>query len=113
MSEASAKTRLSEFVERIDVERAITIYEEAMRFTATDPITGEIDTDRTTGGTSQAGRDYLAIVKELRVKMFEKTEKWPSRMELTRYAEDNGVPSGASSYAVQQLWTELGLLTFV
>jgi replicative DNA helicase Mcm len=113
LSEASAKTRLSEFVEKIDVERAISIYEEAMRFTATDPVTGEIDTDRTTGGTSQAGRDYLTMIKELRIKLYEQNEKWPSRLELTRYAEENGVPAGASSHAVQQLWTELGLLTFV
>ena len=109
MSEASAKTRLSPIVEAIDVTRAIWVYEEAMRITATNPATGEIDVDKMSGDMSTNARDGISKVKEIRAKMFETNEKWPSRMELVAACVNEGMTRDSASYLVGQVWKELGL----
>ena len=45
LSEALAKMRLSQFVERQDVREAVRLIKEAQQSAATDPITGLIDLD--------------------------------------------------------------------
>ena len=109
MSEASAKTRLSPIVEAIDVTRAIWVYEEAMRITATNPATGEIDVDKMSGDMSTNARDGISKVKEVRTKIFETNQKWPSRMELVTACVNEGMTRDSASYLVGQVWKELGL----
>jgi len=109
MSEASAKTRLSQYVEPVDVSRAIWIYEQAMRMTATDPGTGAIDVDKVTGGMSSSAREGMADLKRLRSEYFEKFEKWPSKKELKEYAMQNGMPESSAAYLTRELWKEMGL----
>jgi DNA replication licensing factor MCM4 len=50
ISEALAKMRLSEWVEKRDVEEASRLIKAAMQQSATDPTTGEINMDIITTG---------------------------------------------------------------
>jgi replicative DNA helicase Mcm len=110
MSEASAKTRLSESVQPIDVNRAIWIYEEAMRFTGTDPKTGELDTDKASGLFSFTNRDGMTKIKELRMKEFTDTGKWPDKSRLTDMAiYDAGIENTEAVSLVNALWKEMNL----
>jgi len=68
LSEASAKVRLSDVVERVDAERAVGLVRKSLEDSVTDPETGKIDIDLVTSGTSQAKHNaimtVLKIVKE-------------------------------------------------
>ena len=51
LSEAHAKTRLSNRVEKSDVREALRLYREALKQSATDPRTGIVDISILTTGT--------------------------------------------------------------
>ena len=59
ISEAHARIRLSEHVERTDVAEALRLVKTAMRQAATDPRTGQIDMDLLTTGQSMAARNRI------------------------------------------------------
>ena len=52
LSEAHARSRLSGFVELVDVQEACRLMRDAIRTSATDPRTGQIDMDLINTGTS-------------------------------------------------------------
>ncbi|XP_035785271.1 DNA replication licensing factor MCM4-like isoform X1 [Anopheles albimanus] len=56
LSEAHAKVRLSETVDRQDVEEAWRLHREALKQSATDPLSGKIDVCILTTGLSNAAR---------------------------------------------------------
>lgn len=56
LSEAHAKVRFSEVVEVLDVEEAYRLHREALKQSATDPLSGKIDVGILTTGLSSAGR---------------------------------------------------------
>jgi len=56
LSEAHARMRLSPFVERSDVVEATRLMREAIRASATDPVTGLIDIDLLNTGAGQQQR---------------------------------------------------------
>lgn len=68
MSESHAKIRLSQKVEIIDVEEAWRLHREALKQSATDPLSGKIDVGILTTGLSSAARkkraDLVAFIKE-------------------------------------------------
>lgn len=59
LSEAHAKIRLSNIVEVADVEEAFRLHKEAMKQSATDPLTGVIDMSILTTGKSGAERQRM------------------------------------------------------
>ena len=59
LAEAHAKMRLSEKVERNDVEEAVRLIKVATQQAATDPTTGKIDMDILTSGVSTSRRDVI------------------------------------------------------
>eukprot|EP00040_Diaphanoeca_grandis_P003779 m.25877 g.25877 ORF g.25877 m.25877 type:complete len:850 (+) comp15196_c0_seq1:211-2760(+) len=59
LSEAHARVRLSHEVERIDVAEAVRLVKSAIRASATDPRTGQIDMDLLTTGQSMATRNRI------------------------------------------------------
>lgn len=72
ISEALARMRLSEIVERSDVAEAIRLVKSAMQQAALDPRTGTIDMDLITTGRSSSSRARLNdLVKELRAILVE------------------------------------------
>lgn len=56
LSEAHAKVRLSQIVTVEDVEEAYRLHREALKQSATDPMSGKIDVGILTTGLSSAGR---------------------------------------------------------
>ncbi|XP_053687480.1 DNA replication licensing factor MCM4 [Sabethes cyaneus] len=60
LAEAHAKVRLSETVEIVDVEEAWRLHREALKQSATDPLSGKIDVGILTTGLSSAARKKRA-----------------------------------------------------
>ena len=71
IAESVAKMRLSDKVEKRDVEEAVRLIKVAMQQSATDPTTGEIDMDIIATGvsssTSDKVKDIIQIVKNIQV----------------------------------------------
>ena len=69
IAESVAKMRLSDKVEKRDVEEAVRLIKVAMQQSATDPTTGEIDMDIIATGvsssTSDKVKDIIQIVKNI------------------------------------------------
>lgn len=63
LAEAVAKMRLSEIVEPRDVAEAVNLIKTAMKQSATDPMTGEIDMDMINTGVSRTTTDKVTRVK--------------------------------------------------
>lgn len=64
LSEAHARMRLSKLVELQDVEEASRLMREAIRASATDPVTGLIDIDLLNTGAGQQQRKLHADLKK-------------------------------------------------
>lgn len=62
ISESLAKMRLSEFVERQDVEEAVFLIKTALQQSATDPTTGKINMDIITTGQTKTSAEKLRII---------------------------------------------------
>ncbi|XP_065345758.1 DNA replication licensing factor MCM4 [Cloeon dipterum] len=75
LAEAHAKMRFSQTVELIDAEEAWRLHREALKQSATDPLSGRIDVSILTTGISSAGRKHREkLMKELK-KMIENQSK--------------------------------------
>lgn len=78
LSEAHAKVRMSTVVEVSDVEEAWRLHREALKQSATDPLSGKIDVGILTTGLSTAARkkraELVATIKE----QLKKKEKTPT-----------------------------------
>ena len=75
LSEASARIRLSDLVEKKDAERAIRLLKESLEGVVTDPETGKIDIDIITTGQTHAKVERIrAISSIIREKSKEKGE---------------------------------------
>jgi len=79
LAESIAKMRLSETVERSDVEEALRLIKTAMQQSATDPTTGEIDMDIIATGisssTTEKVKGIMEIVKNISVNFGDKVRK--------------------------------------
>lgn len=64
ISEALAKMRLSEYVEKPDVEEAVRLIKVATQQAATDPITGVIDMDLISTGITSGSRQKISQIVE-------------------------------------------------
>jgi len=63
LTEASARARLSQKVEKQDVDRTIRLVLTSMDQTYKDPMTGQFDVDIISSGTSKSQRDVIKIIK--------------------------------------------------
>jgi DNA replication licensing factor MCM4 len=72
IAESVAKMRLSETVEKRDVDEAVRLIKTAMQQSATDPTTGEIDMDIIATGISGSATDkvksIISIIKRIQVR---------------------------------------------
>ncbi|XP_041772486.1 DNA replication licensing factor MCM4 [Anopheles merus] len=70
LSEAHAKVRLSETVDVQDVEEAWRLHREALKQSATDPLSGKIDVGiLTTGLSSEARKKRAEVVKSIKANL--------------------------------------------
>ena len=79
IAESVAKMRLSETVEKRDVDEAVRLIKTAMQQSATDPTTGEIDMDIIATGISTSTTDkvkkIIQIVKQIEEDFRDKVRK--------------------------------------
>merc|ERR1711973_113636 len=75
LSEAHARMRFSNLVELEDVEEAARLHREALKQSATDPLTGKIDVTILTTGQSSSGRKRRQMVKNGLKALIEKKGK--------------------------------------
>ena len=73
IAESVAKMRLSETVEKRDIDEAVRLIKTAMQQSATDPTTGEIDMDIIATGistsTTEKVKTVIGIIKRIHVKI--------------------------------------------
>jgi len=65
LSEASARTRLAEKVDKSDAQRAIELVHFCLSQIGLDPETGKIDIDRISTGITASERSHISIIKEI------------------------------------------------
>lgn len=65
LSEALAKMRLSDTVEKKDIQEAVRLIKTAMQQSATDPTTGKIDMDIITTGQSAQTKERVNQIKKI------------------------------------------------
>jgi DNA replication licensing factor MCM4 len=65
LSEAIAKMRLSETVEKRDIDEAVRLIKTALQQSATDPMTGKIDFDIIATGISTSQTERVEMVKKI------------------------------------------------
>lgn len=65
LAESLAKMRLSKTVDTRDVEEAVSLIKTAMKQSATDPMTGEIDMDVINTGISRTTTDKVTKIKTI------------------------------------------------
>jgi replicative DNA helicase Mcm len=72
---ASAKMRMSDVVEKVDADRAISILDASLKGVAIDPKTGTFDADRIGGGMSFQKRDFVTTLMQVIEKLGGKEEQ--------------------------------------
>merc|ERR1711920_82867 len=77
LAEAHARMRFSNTVDLMDVEEAARLHREALKQSATDPLTGRIDVSILTTGQSSAGRKRRAEVANALKALLKKKSKTP------------------------------------
>ncbi|KAK6643233.1 hypothetical protein RUM43_004738 [Polyplax serrata] len=82
LAEAHAKLRLSETVDLQDVEEAYRLHREAVKQSATDPLSGKIDVGILTTGLSSAARKKRMELAAALKKLIECTSKTSQTMNL-------------------------------
>ncbi len=90
LSEASAKIQLQPEVRKEDAQRAIRLMKCSLKQLGLDPETGEIDIDRSEGGTPASERSKIRIVLDIIDKLSE-TKKEIALEELRSAARGDGV----------------------
>jgi len=65
IAESVAKMRLSDTVEKRDVDEAVRLIKTAMQQSATDPTTGEIDMDIIATGISTSATEKVARIIDI------------------------------------------------
>jgi len=89
LAEASARTRLSDKVEKIDSRRSVAIVRKCLKEVGIDPETGNLDIDVLTTGTSKSQRDKIRLLKEI-INNLEGEEGAPVD-EVIEAAKDKGM----------------------
>ena len=103
LSEASARMRLSDTVEREDAERVIDIVRSCLQDIGVDPETGEFDADVVETGQSKTQRDRIKNIKSLISEIeAEYDEGAPVETVLDR-AEEMGMERSQAEHEIEKL----------
>jgi replicative DNA helicase Mcm len=103
LSEASARMRLSDTVEREDAERVIEIVRSCLQDIGVDPETGEFDADVVETGRSKSQRDRIKNIKSLIAEIeTEYDEGAPIETILDR-AEEMGMERSQAEHEIEKL----------
>ena len=103
LAEASARLRLSDVIEREDVERVIEIIKHSLEQIAVDPETGEIDIDYAFTGTSKSQRDRIFILKRIIEELEASHDKGAPEEEILRAAEEEGIDASKARELLRKM----------
>ncbi|THE65492.1 AAA family ATPase [Salinadaptatus halalkaliphilus] len=103
LSEASARVRLSDTVDRSDAEQVIEIVRSCLQDIGVDPETGEFDADIVEAGTSKSQRDRIKNIKGLIADIEEEYDDGaPVDIVLDR-AEEIGMDHSKAEHEIEKL----------
>ncbi|MEF8779156.1 MAG: LAGLIDADG family homing endonuclease [Haloferacaceae archaeon] len=103
LSEASARVRLSDTVDREDAQRVIDIVESSLQDIGVDPETGQFDADVVETGTSKSQRDRIKNLKELIGKLEDEFEEGAPLDEVMERAGEVGMDPGKVEDEIEKL----------
>ncbi|WP_424013628.1 LAGLIDADG family homing endonuclease [Halorubrum xinjiangense] len=106
LSEASARVRLSDTVEREDADRATDIVESCLKDIGVDPETGQFDADVVETGTSKSQRDRIKNIKGLIAEIEEEYEEGAPVDEVLDRAGEIGMDPGKAEQEIEKLRTK-------
>ncbi|WP_096394373.1 LAGLIDADG family homing endonuclease [Halorubrum trapanicum] len=106
LSEASARVRLSDTVEREDADRATDIVESCLKDIGVDPETGQFDADVVETGTSKSQRDRIKNIKALIADIEEEYEEGAPVDEVIDRAGEIGMDPGKAEQEIEKLRTK-------
>ncbi|MFC6753294.1 LAGLIDADG family homing endonuclease [Halorubrum tibetense] len=106
LSEASARVRLSDTVEREDADRATDIVESCLKDIGVDPETGQFDADVVETGTSKSQRDRIKNIKGLIADIEEEYEEGAPVEEVLDRAGEIGMDPGKAEQEIEKLRTK-------
>ena len=106
LSEASARVRLSDTVEREDADRATDIVESCLKDIGIDPETGQFDADVVETGTSKSQRDRIKNIKQLISEVEDEYEQGAPIEEVIDRAGEIGMDPGKAEQEIEKLRTK-------
>jgi len=106
LSEASARVRLSDTVEREDADRATDIVESCLKDIGVDPETGQFDADVVETGTSKSQRDRIKNIKGLIADIEEEYQEGAPVDEVLDRAGEIGMDPGKAEGEIEKLRTK-------
>ncbi|MFB6130386.1 MAG: hypothetical protein ABEJ28_06155, partial [Salinigranum sp.] len=103
LSEASARVRLSDRVEREDAERVTDIVESCLRDIGMDPETGQFDADVVETGTSKSQRDRIKTLKQLIGEIETEYEEGAPVEEILNRVDEIGMDHSKAEQEIENL----------
>ncbi|ESP88619.1 minichromosome maintenance protein MCM [Candidatus Halobonum tyrrellensis] len=107
LSEASARVRLSDYVEEEDAERVIEIVQSCLQDIGVDPETGQFDADVVETGTSKSQRDRIKSLRELITTIADEYDDEPGAPvdQIIERADQVGMDGGKAEQELEKLRT--------
>ena len=103
LSEASARVRLSDSVEKSDAQRAIDIAQYSLEEIGLDPETGELDADMIETGTTKSQRDRIKSIKQLIATIEEEYDEGAPVEIIIERAEEEGMKPTKAEHEIDKL----------
>lgn len=103
LSEASARSRLSDKVTKVDAKRAIDLVHFCLSQIGVDPETGKIDIDRITTGITASTRGTIATIKEIIYELEGRIGKQIPIDDIIMRAKDKGLDQDKAEEILERL----------
>ncbi|MDP2750217.1 MAG: minichromosome maintenance protein MCM [Nanoarchaeota archaeon] len=103
LSEAAAKLRLSDKVQKRDAKKAIDLLHSCLMEVGYDKETGKIDIDRITSGISASQRSKIGIIKEIISELENKVGKTIDIADIMREASSRNVEEDEVEEVIEKL----------
>ncbi len=103
LSEASARLRLSEKVQKKDARRAIDLLKFCLSAVGVDPETGKIDIDVITTGISTSERSHISQVREIIIGLEEKIGKVIPLSDVVAEAQEKNIDESKVEEIIERL----------
>ncbi|MGN0177362.1 MAG: minichromosome maintenance protein MCM [Methanobrevibacter sp.] len=104
LSEASAKIKLKETVDKEDAEKAVRLQLSCLKEVGVDPETGELDADIVSGGTPKSDRDKIQrVTEEIKQLEEEYAGQAPLNILLSNMNDKYGVSEDKTEQIIKNL----------